>query len=687
DCFALTAQDLLLTKADIKEFALGLGVELADTDTALILQKTDGWMVFVALYLQKAKELTSTASGKLNNGEPQSGATASGEVEKDITHSNATENSEPQGEATASEQGGATASEQQGEPQRTAPQVGAVLGIINTTVDIDTLLEDICWKKIDSAERHFLLYFSIWQTMTYSCFLHISKRDSFAIDEEKARALMSKMPLIKFEYISNGFTMHNLFRDFIMLKFKDTLLDEKKFIYLIAGEFEKDRGNRRRAVALFYKAHSLENLMSCDMSGLLMDKIDGVEFKEIALDIYRNCDDETLKKYPISALRLCYALYGMAQFAEFEDFILRLQKIVIDIGDRNLLGEWTLVSAFQVFPSVSKMTAVFEKAAKLLTHPSKIFTCAEPYLFGCTSMWYLFYTRVGQMEKVADSIDKMIAVYNKLTNGHAGGAEMLYRGEAYCVEGRFDEAEILVRTAARMAEVKKNVSVVYGSALILGIICVYKDDMIGLEEAIKYLENRAIGYEFMQDTALNKYMTETVRGYLLALLMETQDSSSWTREWTCSGTELTFTNFMVKTTQITDLILHKEYKRAIANIEATLKLDKRLISLPTENFMRVGLALCYLAIGNLKMSAENLEMSLSLAEKDKNYTFLACFRKYLAALMMLPSVKEKHRVAIDEIKTLNLNYAIVRKKAIFDFVLTANSALAELTDRELQVAK
>ncbi|MEG1663596.1 MAG: LuxR C-terminal-related transcriptional regulator, partial [Clostridia bacterium] len=99
------------------------------------------------------------------------------------------------------------------------------------------------------------------------------------------------------------------------------------------------------------------------------------------------------------------------------------------------------------------------------------------------------------------------------------------------------------------------------------------------------------------------------------------------------------------------------------------------------------LALCYLAIGNIKVAAQNLEISLSLAEQDKNYTFLACFRKYLAAMMMLPSVKEKHRVAIDEIKELNLSYSVVRKKAIFDFVLTKNNAIAELTERELQVAK
>ncbi|MEG2562099.1 MAG: LuxR C-terminal-related transcriptional regulator, partial [Clostridia bacterium] len=559
--------------------------------------------------------------------------------------------------------------------------------IANAVADIDTLLEDICWTKISKAERHFLLYFSVWQTLTYGCFLRISASDSSTIGEKEARSLMSKMPLIKFEPLINGFTMHNLLREFVVVKFNDIPAEEKNIILTAAGEFEKERGNNKKAVALFYKAKNYRQLLSCDMSGMLMENFGGVEFKEIALDIYKNCDDATLLAYPLSALRVCYALYGSAQFAEYDDFLARLQSLIERGGDNNLRGEWLLVSAFKVFPDVAKMTATYAAAEKLLTRPSKIFTCEEPYLFGCASMWYLFYSQVGKMLSVADEIDKMIALYNSLTNGHAAGAEALYRGEAYCVQGRFDEAEILVRTAARMAEVKKNVSIIYGAALIQGIISVYRDDMIGLEEAVKYLENRAIGYEFMQGTALNKFMTETVRGYLLALLLETQDSSSWTREWTCSGTELTFTNFMVKTTQITDLILHKEYKKAIANIEATLKLDKRLISLPTENFMRVGLALCYLAIGNLWAAGQNLEKSLALAEQDKNYTFLACFRKYLFVLMMFPPMKSKHSVAIEEIKNLNLSYSIVRKKAIFDFVLSDNALLAELTERELEVAK
>lgn len=85
-------------------------------------------------------------------------------------------------------------------------------------------------------------------------------------------------------------------------------------------------------------------------------------------------------------------------------------------------------------------------------------------------------------------------------------------------------------------------------------------------------------------------------------------------------------------------------------MEASLQMDERLITLPTKNFMYAGLALCYLAIGRPLKAAEYLDQSLAIAGRDKNYTFLASFRKYFSALFRMPSVSGKHRDTIREIR-------------------------------------
>lgn len=151
--------------------------------------------------------------------------------------------------------------------------------------------------------------------------------------------------------------------------------------------------------------------------------------------------------------------------------------------------------------------------------------------------------------------------------------------------------------------------------------------------------------------------------------------------------DLTFTNFMAKTNRITDLILKKEYKRAIASVEASLQLDSRLISLSTRNFMCVGLSLCYLSMGAIPRAAEWLEQSLSLAEQDKNYTFLACFRKYLSVLFLLPSIKKKHETAIAEIKAMEIHYTRAEESRIFAMLEKYPDQMTELSEREREVAR
>ena len=123
-----------------------------------------------------------------------------------------------------------------------------------------------------------------------------------------------------------------------------------------------------------------------------------------------------------------------------------------------------MLSALSEFPDVNKMCKVYEKADEIMLKPSHLFCSEEPFMFGCTSMLYLFYHKCGSMMKTADELDKMMRIYNKMTNGHGAGASELYRAEALGEQGKFEESEILVHKAQLMAEKCGNISVIYGAA-------------------------------------------------------------------------------------------------------------------------------------------------------------------------------------------------------------------------------
>lgn len=497
-------------------------------------------------------------------------------------------------------------------------------------------------------------------------------------------SLLARCPLMHHD--QGNCYPHELLRHFLERQLDAGAPEFRAAVYDTAGEVYHRAGREKEAVSCFFQAGSDEKLLSCDLTGLLGEQFHGWSLQGLATAVLARCPEEVLSRHPLSLLRLCLALFAGADFDGFSRQMPRSRAMLEKNGDEHMLGEWYMVAAFLAFPDLKGMRESFLEAEKHLQGRSQLFVPREPFLFGTTSMWYLFYRTPGKMLETADDLRDMLEVYNRLTGGHGAGACELYLGEAYSVQGKFDESDIYAHKAAMRSEQTQNATVTYGAALLLGINAIYQSDMIALQQAIEYLENKALAYPFLQHTAINTLMAETVRGYLLGLMMEPDRSAGWARGDADMLGDLTFTNFMAKTNRITDLILHKAYKRAIASVEASLQLDPRLISLSTRNFMCVGLALCYLAIGQPMRAADWLDQSLTIAEQDQNYTFLACFRQYLSVLFLLPSIKKKHEKAIREIKALKIQYTKAEESRIFAMLEKHPEEMDELTDREREVA-
>lgn len=547
--------------------------------------------------------------------------------------------------------------------------------------DMNGLLYEFFWREVSCKEQEMLLRVAV-----FDCIREEQMSEIAPGQETELKNLLIRTPLMHHDPRAGASYPHELLRHFLLEMLENMPPDFRRQVYEVSGEVYRRTGYNKKAVECFFQAGNDQQLLSCELTGLLGENFGSISYTSLARRVLQRCSSETLSRYPTSMLRLCLALFGGTDFSGFEAALEQSRKIVEKIGDKQLMGEWYLLSAFREFPDIPQMKARYLEAAKLMTAPSQLFNRHEPYMFGTTSMWYLFYRTPGKMMETAEELRDMLEIYNPLTGNHGAGAYELYMGEALSVQGRFDESDIYAHRAALLSEQWQNATVTYGSALLLGINAIYQSDMISLQKAIEYLETKALSYPFLQNTAINTQMAETVRTYLLGLMMEPDRSAAWARGSADVLGDLTFTNFMAKTNRITDLILKKEYKRAIASVEASLQLDSRLISLSTRNFMCVGLALCYLAMGSIPKAAEWLDQSLTLAAPDHNYTFLACFRKYLSVLFLLPSIKKKHETAIAEIKALEIHYTKAEESRIFAMLEKYPDQMTELSDREREVA-
>ena len=550
---------------------------------------------------------------------------------------------------------------------------------------LDELLSAAFWQRLSDVQRRTLLRLCLFDRITPNVLDALVPEDLFPRDE--LSQLLRRAPLILYRETRRSYYPHELLTAFLRRRLSETETSFQSEILRASAQLYRKNGQTREAVSCYFRADDYEAILACDLICLITEKFDGVSYTELARRVLTECPEDVQINYPYSLLRLCYALYAGCAFDEFNTQMKRVYALLVQINDSQLLGEWRLVNAFAFFPDLDAMKCEYLKAEELMTGPSKIFVKEEPFLFGCASMWYLFYAKPGTMLATADKLAETMKVYNRLTNGHGAGAAEIYRGEAYSVQGRFEESDIQAYQAAFLSEQSGNATATYGAALLLGINAIYRSDMVGLQKAIDYLENKAQGYSFLRGRTLGTYMVETVRGYLLGLMMETGRSALWTQGEADSLADLTFTNFMIKTCRITDLLLKKEYKQAIASVEAALQLDERLISTSTKNFMYCGLALGYMAIGRLLKAAEYLDKSLTLAGQDQNYTFLACFRKYFHVLFILPQIASKHAQTIREIKALDIRYTRADESHIFAMLEVEPELTQELTAREREVAE
>lgn len=551
--------------------------------------------------------------------------------------------------------------------------------------ETNELLYDLFWKQLTQKEQRILMRLCPFEEIGLKYIFELLPDND--TEPEEIKALFSRVPLLKYKEAQQLYAAHELLISF--LRFQLVIGDEQFHheVCMRAGEVYRRGKRMAKAVECFYKAKAYEEILSCNLAGMLMESFDGETFQNMAKTILEHCPPEIQRKYPVSVLRLCYGLFAGTEFEEFEKYMKRSKQVLDVEHDRQIMGEWLMVFALSEFPDVMKMCHVYREAGKYLKQPSEVFCREEPFMFGCTSMFYLFYSKQGRMMKIADELDEMMAVYNSLTNDHGAGAAELYRAEAVEVQGDFVESEILAHKAQLMAEKAGNVSIIYAVAQLCGINALYQSDVETAGRAVEYLDRQAHTFAGKYNTQMLKCMEETVRSYILALMMETAHSAEWTQGEADTLTDLSFTNFMAKLSRTTDLILKKEYRYAIAGIEASLQLDSRMLSVPARSMMYVGLMMCCLAIGRMTEAADYFAKILEMVKEDKNYVFVSCYRNYFGMFTKIPELISRYGKVIKEIEGIDVKYIGEEKIKVIEILGRSEADAEALTRREREIAQ
>lgn len=438
-------------------------------------------------------------------------------------------------------------------------------GAFSDTRDIVALMEHLVWSKLTPEQQDFFLRLSPFETLTVRQICALMGWD--ALPDYAQEAL--ETPFIRYEPAEQRYEPHSILYEILGQKCRERGEAYERECLVRAGDLCRDEGSSAQALSYYWRIKEYERILSLDLSPLILETVGGTPFSAIALDLLEACSVELRRAYPLSMLRVAWALKLTANDAAFDALMDELYPLLDERKDElELMGEWLLLSSFRHHPHASEMTAVLQKAAPLFHGTcSRVILPTAPWCFSNCGPLGVYYTAPGEAEKEAGALTEYITLYSQLTGGHGYGADVLYRAELAYHRGDMNEAEILAYKAMFLAQSKHQGTVQLGVALQLAQIALHKANTADWQNAIASMERASSNPA--QDSFAFRATLDAMRGMLLTELQRLDGIAGWLKKGDFSPQKLLPALIPTALFVHAVYLLHQgEYARLIGIIEA-----------------------------------------------------------------------------------------------------------------------
>jgi len=545
-----------------------------------------------------------------------------------------------------------------------------------------SLMEHLVWDTLTKEQQMFLLRLSPFETFTVrqACALNCCNE----LTEYALEALNS--PFIRYERAERRYEMHSILSELLTRKRGEQGASFQRECLLRAGDYCRDGQRTVEAFGFYAQAEDYEGMLSLDFSSIILEDIGSRRFSELALRIAQNCPTDIKKKHILSMLRIAWTLLLTGKNKEFNGLIDVLRAMLeAGGGDENarLLGEWTLLHSYRSFPDLDAMTDVLKQAEKLFGGKcSRVILPAAPWCFGDFFPFHVFHLTPGEAEYEADALEKYIAVYAKLTNGHGSGGDALFRAELAFYRGDTGDAEILAYKAAYLAENNQQSVVLLGAAHLLAEIALHKADTAGWQDAVSSME-RAASFAG-QNNFVTRALADITRGNLFFELRNQANIAEWLKNGEFQEDRILpsmINNALF--VHLSYLMQQGEYAQLLGKMQAILA--EGMVKEPfSQILVDLTMAICCLGMGNREKAAALIEHSIEAALPDGLTYLFAGYSRVLDGLMD-KIIQEKYPQYFNRFMEAKERFGTgweVLYNAMF-----RNELPSDLTAREYEVAR
>jgi LuxR family maltose regulon positive regulatory protein len=545
-----------------------------------------------------------------------------------------------------------------------------------------SLMERLVWDSWTAQQQAFMMRLSPFETFTIRQACCLSGCDTLSSYARNAL----RCPFIRYDSAGQKFEMHSILSGLLLQKRDEQEPSFRRECLVSAGDYCRGERQTAEAFGFYAQAGEFDRMLSLDFSHILLEDIGSRRFSEHALSIARTWPDDIKQKHLLSMLRIAWTLLLTGDRKDFDALLAQLRPMLEDSdgGDAPLLlGEWTLLYSYKAFPDLGAMTEIMQKAEKLFGgNCSRVILPSAPWCFGEINPFRAFHAQPGNAGNEADLLEKYLAIYTRLTNGHGSGGDALFRAWFAYSSGDLSAAEIFSYKAAYLAESRKQGVVLLGTSYLLAEIALHKSDADGWQNAVASME-RAASF-----AGQNNYVTGAIadicRGLLFNQLEIPERVSGWLKEGRLTK-QYILPGMYEFALQVYAGCLHRseKYSKLIGTLEAYLSghsSERPFVEMVYSFLTAVG----YFALGDMRNAEALIERAVDIAIPDGLIYPVAAY-SWLLGELTDKLIKEKYPRHLE-------SYLDVKDKFASGWELLHTAMLREglpsgLTEREYEVAR
>ena len=539
-------------------------------------------------------------------------------------------------------------------------------GSLHQTADIEAIIENTVWNRLDNEAKEFLLSLSVFNSFSLHQAIYMSGKET--LSEEQLYFLKHEM-FIRYTPEEDLFTLHSVLHSFLKTQLNALYSTEARTAVLRkAGQACEAEGKLYQAAQFYLSVRDYDALLALPFDIKLFANQKDKFLLDLIEAVINQCPTEIMRRYPYPLIILAYPfLYEqkfdtLAKICNIVSDCLEKNSLNMDISElNNIKGDFLLMKSYITYANISQMHERRKEAYALFQGESKAVTKDIPWTIGCSSPLFQFWSEQGQLKQMLIDLDLSLPPYVSLTKGHCAGLGSLTKAEAALMSGNDNEAESFTYKAIYEASDNNQISICIATEFVTARIAILRGNINDYQQAVdslkKYAAESSVLYiQKMSDFALAS----------LSLLLGITDSIP---RWFCSLSSISNTLYApsipyAQTLYATILLYENKFNEFSGISGIILDTAEKYGSLMAKAYHLCQCAYVSYKSGKMQEAKYYLKQALDLTLPDNVYLPIARYLPHIYpvydsikdsitdkdGLTVLTALSKKLQKGIDKIK-------------------------------------